>query len=308
MIGQTVSHYRILEKLGTDYIDVFQLFWVGRTSALTSSTIDAIVELRQSGMVRAIGVSIHDRKRAGKLADDSPLDMLMIRYNAAHTGAEQDIFPYLVKRNPAIVAYTATRWRALLKRPKGWDGPVMSATDCYRFCLHNPNVDIVDYRIDDRYMDLSLYLKVEGDMLAGEPGGGRHVDTAYIFIDTNSGQGFEVDEFKLNNIDMKADYMIEIKGYKGVIHHKTLFRYDSTDMGSWKLIPNANILAATDMHRLEAQIDLTELSKLLSVELDILANAQIFFQMTDWSDGLDIGVELPVFENDNDINMADNIK
>ena len=67
----------------------------------------------------------------------------MIRYNAAHTGAEKDIFPYLGKRNPAIVAYTATRWRALLKRPKGWDGPVMSATDCYRFCLHNPNVDIV---------------------------------------------------------------------------------------------------------------------------------------------------------------------
>ena len=134
---------RLLQKLGTDYLDVFQLFWLGRTSAWTPSTIDALVSLRESGMVRAIGVSIHDRKRAGKLAEDSPLDMLMIRYNAAHTGAERDIFPHLAKRKPAIVAYTATRWRGLLKRPKGWKGPVMTAADCYRFCLSNPHVDLV---------------------------------------------------------------------------------------------------------------------------------------------------------------------
>jgi len=134
---------RLLKKLGTDYIDVFQLFWLGRASAWTSSTIDALVSLRESGMVRAIGVSIHGRSRAGKLAADSPLDMLMIRYNAAHSGAEQDIFPYLAKRRPAIVTYTATRWGGLLKRPKGWDGPVMTAGDCYRFCLSNPHVDLV---------------------------------------------------------------------------------------------------------------------------------------------------------------------
>ena len=134
---------RLLKTLGTEYLDIFQLFWLGRTSIWTSSTIDALVSLRESGKVRAIGVSIHDRKRAGKLAEDSPLDMLMVRYNAAHTGAEQDIFPHLAKRKPAIVAYTATRWRGLLKRPKGWSGRVMTASDCYRFCLSNPHVDIV---------------------------------------------------------------------------------------------------------------------------------------------------------------------
>ncbi len=134
---------RLLKKLDTEYLDIFQLFWLGRTSAWTPSTINALVSLRESGKVRAIGVSIHDRKRAGKLVIDSPLDMLMIRYNAAHPGAELDIFPHLAKRKPAIVAYTATRWRGLLKRPKGWNGPVMTASDCYRFCLSNPNVDLV---------------------------------------------------------------------------------------------------------------------------------------------------------------------
>ena len=134
---------RLLKTLATEYLDVFQLFWLGRTSSWTSSTIDTLISLRESGKIRAIGVSIHDRKRAGKLVEDSPLDMLMVRYNAAHTGAEQDIFPHLATRKPAIVAYTATRWRGLLKRPKDWSGPVMTASDCYRFCLSNPHVDLV---------------------------------------------------------------------------------------------------------------------------------------------------------------------
>jgi aryl-alcohol dehydrogenase-like predicted oxidoreductase len=134
---------RLLKKLDTDYLDVFQLFWLGRTSAWSKSTMDGLVSLKESGMVRSIGVSIHDRKRAGMLAQDSPLDVLMIRYNAAHPGAERDIFLHLEKRRPAIVAYTATRWRGLLKRPKGWNGPVMTAGDCYRFCLTNPHVDLV---------------------------------------------------------------------------------------------------------------------------------------------------------------------
>jgi aryl-alcohol dehydrogenase-like predicted oxidoreductase len=134
---------RVLKKLGTDYLDIFQLFWLGRGSAWSESTIEALVSLRESGLVRAIGVSIHNRKRAGDLAEDSPLDLLMIRYNAAHTGAEQDIFPHLSKRKPALIAYTATRWRGLLNRPKGWNGPVMTAADCYRFCLSNPHVDLV---------------------------------------------------------------------------------------------------------------------------------------------------------------------
>ncbi|MGD8961031.1 MAG: hypothetical protein PVH43_00880, partial [Desulfobacterales bacterium] len=40
---------RLLKTLGTDYLDVFQLFWLGRTSIWTSSTIDALVSLRESG-------------------------------------------------------------------------------------------------------------------------------------------------------------------------------------------------------------------------------------------------------------------
>ena len=34
---------RLLKTLGTEYLDVFQIFWLGRTSAWTPSTIDALV-------------------------------------------------------------------------------------------------------------------------------------------------------------------------------------------------------------------------------------------------------------------------
>lgn len=134
---------RMLKRFDTDYLDVFQLYWLGKMSAWTPGTIDALLELKEEGKVRSIGVSIHDRPRAGRLAEDSPLDLFMIRYNAAHPGAERDIFPHLEKRKPSVVAYTATAWRKLLKAPKGWTGQTMSAGDCYRFCLSNPNVDVV---------------------------------------------------------------------------------------------------------------------------------------------------------------------
>ena len=134
---------KALRLLGTDYIDVFQLFWLGKMSAWSEGTVEELVALREEGKVRAIGVSIHDRPRAGKLAKDSPLDLLMIRYNAAHPGAEQDIFPHVADRQPMVVAYTATSWRKLLRRPRGWKGRVATAGDCYRFCLSNEHVDVV---------------------------------------------------------------------------------------------------------------------------------------------------------------------
>lgn len=132
-----------LRTLGIDRLDVFQLYWLGRMSAFTKGVQEEMAALRAEGKVRAIGASIHDRARAGRLAEDSILDLLMIRYNAAHPGAERDIFPRLALRRPAVVAYTATAWGRLLRPPRGWKGKVPEAGDCYRFCLASPHVDVV---------------------------------------------------------------------------------------------------------------------------------------------------------------------
>ncbi|NOY26035.1 MAG: aldo/keto reductase [Oligoflexia bacterium] len=132
-----------LRLLGTDYLDILQVFWVGVSSALTDSTMTELLRLRDEGKTRAIGISIHDRQRAGRLAADSDLDLLMIRYNAAHPGAEKDIFPHLVPGRRTVTAYTSTSWRKLLKAPRRWKGEVATAGQCYRFGLSNPFVDVV---------------------------------------------------------------------------------------------------------------------------------------------------------------------
>jgi aryl-alcohol dehydrogenase-like predicted oxidoreductase len=69
----------------------------------------------------------------------------MMRYNAAHRGAERDIFPHLAAHNPGVISYTATRWSYLLRRPRGWpkDGRVPTAGECYRFVLSEPRVHTV---------------------------------------------------------------------------------------------------------------------------------------------------------------------
>jgi aryl-alcohol dehydrogenase-like predicted oxidoreductase len=140
--GVRKSAERLLRSLGTDYLDLFMLPWLGLGSALTSATERDLVHLRESGKARAIGTSIHDRVRAGELAEKGPLDLLMIRYNAAHPGAEKDIFPHVHAAKPTVLAYTATSWRKLLKKPSGWSGDAMTASDCYRFQLSSPHVDL----------------------------------------------------------------------------------------------------------------------------------------------------------------------
>jgi aryl-alcohol dehydrogenase-like predicted oxidoreductase len=134
-----------LRRLRTDYIDVFHFLGILKPGHFPPRIQDELAELRESGRVRAIAVSCHDRKFAADLARRGAADVLMIRYNAAHPGAETDIFPHLAERPTPVVSYTATRWRRLLTRPRGWPKhePVASAGQCYRFVLSNPQVNVV---------------------------------------------------------------------------------------------------------------------------------------------------------------------
>lgn len=133
---------KALKSFGVEYIDVFHLFWVQAHWYVTGNTWPAMREAKESKKARALAVSIHDRPMARQLVDELSLDALMIRYNAAHRGAEKDIFDSLDAHDrPGIIAYTATRWGRLLKPAKG-KGP-MTAGECYQFAISHPEVDVV---------------------------------------------------------------------------------------------------------------------------------------------------------------------
>ena len=111
--------------------------------------IEVFERMKSLGMVRFLSVSSHNRPSLQTYltdysSDECPYEILMLRYNAVHRGAERDVFAYVKEKSPTILTYTATRWGHLLapsKMPNG-EAPV-SAKDCYRFSLSHPAVDMV---------------------------------------------------------------------------------------------------------------------------------------------------------------------
>jgi len=132
---------KTLKSLHIEYADIFVLGWHNRRPS--KMLLDRAIELKEKGLIKFIGMSGHNRNLFPQLATEELFDVFHIRYNAAHRGAEKEVFPLLTGNRPGIITYTATRWRHLLnpqKMPPG-EAP-LSATDCYRFVLANPSVDV----------------------------------------------------------------------------------------------------------------------------------------------------------------------
>ena len=133
-----------LRRLGLDHADVLLLGWHNHRPP--QAILDAAQELRAKGRVRHLMMSGHQRTFFPEMARDGIFDLFMVRYNAAHRGAEREVFPALPAppERPGVCAYTATRWGSLLdpkRLPPGERVP--TAGDCYRFCLSHPAVDMV---------------------------------------------------------------------------------------------------------------------------------------------------------------------
>ena len=140
------------EALRSGGIDDVDFLLLGNRNEVPSAAYAEVFErLREKGKVRFMSLSSHNRPLLPKLladyeAGDSPYDLLMLRYNGVHRGAEQDVFPFVPERpkRPMICTYTATRWGHLLdpaKMPAGEAPP--SARDCYRYSLSHAAVDMV---------------------------------------------------------------------------------------------------------------------------------------------------------------------
>jgi predicted aldo/keto reductase-like oxidoreductase len=133
---------KALKSLGLDYADVLLLGW--HNWRPSRRLLEKALQMKDKGMFGFLGLSGHNRTLFHRLAKDSLFDLFHIRYNAAHRGAENEVFTHLQENaKPGIVTYTATRWGQLLnsqKLPPGETTP--SASDCYRFVLSHPAVDV----------------------------------------------------------------------------------------------------------------------------------------------------------------------
>ncbi len=142
--ARLTEHFFIkgLRAAGLEYADVLLLGYFPRRPP--QKVIDGALRLKERGLVRFIGLTSHNRKLFPELAKEGLFDVFHIRYNAAHRGAETETFPHLSGPDrPGIVSFTATAWQKLLKTKKTPAGEKpLSATDCYRFVLSHPAVDV----------------------------------------------------------------------------------------------------------------------------------------------------------------------
>lgn len=131
-----------LKSLGLDYADILILGYFPKRPS--QRIIDGALDLKKKGRVRFLGLSGHSRKLFAKLRKEELFDVFHVRYNAAHRGAETEVFPHMGgQERPGIISFTATKWRQLLnskKMPSGLQAP--KASDCYRFVLSNKSVDV----------------------------------------------------------------------------------------------------------------------------------------------------------------------
>ena len=136
-----------LESLGTDVIDVFFAEYVSPSEELDDivgegGALDEIQKWKNEGRVRYVGATAHSRLISSALLDSGKIDVLMHRYNMAHRGSEEEVLPRAEELGIPVVAFTCTRWGTLLDGHNAWEKQTPGASDCYRFVLNNPAVQI----------------------------------------------------------------------------------------------------------------------------------------------------------------------
>ncbi|HLJ98130.1 MAG TPA: aldo/keto reductase [Gemmataceae bacterium] len=146
-----------LDALRSDYVDILTFYYVEepaewREIIAPGGALEYCRQAQRDGQVRLLGLTSHQRPLAAEAARSGLLDLLMIRYNASHRSAEQEVFPVTDRHGVPVVVYTCLRWGALL-RSTAEDPPefiVPSAPAWYRFALQHPSVTVALMAPDNR--------------------------------------------------------------------------------------------------------------------------------------------------------------
>ncbi len=105
--GTIAACERSLQRLGTDYLDLYLLHW--RQSEPLAETVDAFESLAKKGSIRAWGVSNFDRSDLEDCVDLPGGDRVaanQVLYGLEHRGIEWEVAPWCGERSITIMAYS----------------------------------------------------------------------------------------------------------------------------------------------------------------------------------------------------------
>ena len=94
-----------LKRLGTDYIDLYQIHWPDITTPI-QETMEAVAQLIQQGKVRHAGVCNYTAAQMEEAAQTIKLVSNQVPFSMVNRGIEEETVPYCIENNKAILAYS----------------------------------------------------------------------------------------------------------------------------------------------------------------------------------------------------------
>jgi aryl-alcohol dehydrogenase-like predicted oxidoreductase len=94
-----------LKRLGTDYIDLYQIHWPDETTPI-AETMEAILRLQEQGKIRAAGVSNYSVAQMQEAEKTIKLASNQVPFSMVKRDIEADVIPYCLQNNKGILAYS----------------------------------------------------------------------------------------------------------------------------------------------------------------------------------------------------------
>jgi len=94
-----------LKRLGTDYIDLYQIHWPDVTTPI-SETFEAVRRLIEQGKVRYAGVCNYDVAQLREADETLKIISNQIPFSMVNRGVEEETVPYCIENNKSVLAYS----------------------------------------------------------------------------------------------------------------------------------------------------------------------------------------------------------